>query len=619
MPLSFRTSTRASSSSFFLSHQNEQLSTDEATHRQNTIEQQPHEAYDSDWSSEPPDIETTARSIDSDGRYLSRGYSLSSAAAASEKDLSYAYDDSDPSELDVSPNLLRLHQSTLTSGTGEWVDSSQLRRRYDPEITLGPKATGNDFSLDKPDDFLKHRKRRLNDRQYIPRTLNGRIPFYPNEDIEKGSPVGTAPRLTTIPNRALLKIGLAFTRFVALWKFLGLICLNTNVKLVDIMFPAPAGVKRVWWTCKCGIELYDDYLDDEPERASKSTSWYKHQWPPTEDSDFTSDDGASEETVSFKLSKAYARATSLVGRNEHLLRTVDGESRSLASDQPTLPAQVHPNLSSRYSGRQATDSWKSTTRGRPGLWGREWTLPLYRQKSESSDVTSIGGGRRCTPVAPEWLMLCVPCHKYANKVLRLETSVSPETDQQFFRLLKDQYTRLRGGLRRVLRLRAMIAIRFVRFEAFHNDLADVREYDCLPPKSQKHCYKFQPLAPGQKPPPIGQNQMMHLYAHPEDASDWRDLFPRVPRKVKGPLPASAALTRSRHEGYANQGWGLCFVEGISWWRFCLFGFAVVLTSMVFGIVWTVVQDDIQGGFGVASYMLGVQVLALGALQMVYEM
>lgn len=616
MPLSFRTGTRAPPSSFFLDHQNEHLSTGETTHRRSPIDQQPHDESDSDWSSEPPDIRSTARSIDLDARYRSRGYSLSSEAAASERDL--PYDDSEPSAWHLGPKLHRLHLSTLTSSTGGWVDPSVLRGHYDSEISLGHKATGNDFSSDKYADSLKHRKRQIDDGRFFPRALGSELPHSPNDDIEKGPRIDAATRSTPISYRAFLRIGFACTRLVALWGFVSLVCSNASVKLADLIFPAPAGVRRAWWTCKCGIELYDDYLDHEPKRTAKTTSWYKSRWPSAEDSDSTSNDGVSEETVDFKSSKACARSTPLLDGDDESTETAEEGSRNLASDAPTVPARVHANPSSWYGGGRATNSWKSTTKGRPGLGEREWTLPQYSQNSES-DVTSIRHGRQGTSHAPEWLMLCVPHHKYANKLLSLETSLSPETDQQFFRLLKVQYTRLRGGLRRMLRLRAMIAIRFARFEAFHNDLADIREYDCLPSKSYRHHYTFKPLAPGQRPPPIGCNQMMHLYAHPEHASDWRDLFPKVPRKIAPPLPASAALARRKHEGNENQGWGLCFIEGMSWWRFCLFGLAIVLTSMMFGIVWTVVQDDIQGGFGVASYMLGVQVLALGALQMVYEM
>ena len=69
----------------------------------------------------------------------------------------------------------------------------------------------------------------------------------------------------------------------------------------------------------------------------------------------------------------------------------------------------------------------------------------------------------------------------------------------------------------------------------------------------------------------------------------------------------------------SEGWGICFIEGVSWPRVCALGLAGVLASTLFGVVWTVVQDDIQGGFGVASYMLGVLVLGLGALQGAFEM
>jgi hypothetical protein len=113
-------------------------------------------------------------------------------------------------------------------------------------------------------------------------------------------------------------------------------------------------------------------------------------------------------------------------------------------------------------------------------------------------------------------------------------------------------------------------------------------------------------------PPIGKNQMRHLYDHPDHADDLPICFSRVPRKLRERLTVTPATG-------TNDGWGICFIESLSWPRVCMLGLLGILASTIFGMAWTVAKDDIQGGFGVASYMLGVIVLGLGALQGAFEM
>lgn len=146
----------------------------------------------------------------------------------------------------------------------------------------------------------------------------------------------------------------------------------------------------------------------------------------------------------------------------------------------------------------------------------------------------------------------------------------------------------------------------MNFELFHSHLVDVQAYDCIPPESEKGRYVYNPM-PADFVPPVGKNLMKHLFEHPDHADDLPVCFARVPRKLHERLALRAQVGR-------NEGWGICFVEGVSWSRFCAFGLVGVVVSTVFGVVWTVVKGDVQGGFGVASYLLAVLVLGLGALQ-----
>ena len=102
--------------------------------------------------------------------------------------------------------------------------------------------------------------------------------------------------------------------------------------------------------------------------------------------------------------------------------------------------------------------------------------------------------------------------------------------------------------------------------------------------------------PAEYTPPIGQNMLMHLYEHPEHAGGLPDCFGKVPKKLRHKLMACPNRGSSK-------GWGLCFSEGLSWLKLLLCCFFGIALSAAFGIVWSVVRSDVEGGFGVSCFML----------------
>jgi hypothetical protein len=265
--------------------------------------------------------------------------------------------------------------------------------------------------------------------------------------------------------------------------------------------------------------------------------------------------------------------------------------------------------SPRGSVNSQANIWTSLAETFKGLQKSEPALPHHDAKIGTAKSTKVA-----VPPKPdhlEYLLLCIPFKSHANKLMNIDTTTPPSSDIAFFRLLRQTYAKNRGAFRNLFSIRALSEIRFVQFEVFRNDLADVRKFDCIPPEAQKDNYLYRPM-PAEFEPPIGKNQMRHLYDHPDHADDLPVCYSRVPRKLRERLAAAPGLGRS-------EGWGICFIEGVSWPRVCALGLAGVLASTIFGVVWTVVQKDIQGGFGVASYMLGVLVLGLGALQGAFEM
>jgi hypothetical protein len=324
--------------------------------------------------------------------------------------------------------------------------------------------------------------------------------------------------------------------------------------MTELSRPGTIDSRRTLWTCKCGKKMYDVYT-----KLPSSAIRYAH-----------------------------------IGTRESV----------------TFSGSGGPPGNDRW--RDVQDNADVTMPSLPGSVDLEAGLSRHAQGEKSNavdrntDINMLSDLSSC-----QFLLLCVPFKRHANKLLNIDTSMPPQTDVMFFKLLRRTYNDHRGHFRNFLSLRAMSEIRFVQFEVFRNDLADVRKFDCIPPEAQRDNYLYRPM-PATFEPPIGKNQMRHLYDHPDHADDLPICFSRVPRKLRERLSVTPATG-------TNDGWGICFIESLSWPRVCMLGLLGILASTIFGMAWTVAKDDIQGGFGVASYMLGVIVLGLGALQGAFEM
>lgn len=91
--------------------------------------------------------------------------------------------------------------------------------------------------------------------------------------------------------------------------------------------------------------------------------------------------------------------------------------------------------------------------------------------------------------------------------------------------------------------------------------------------------------------------LLHMLKSPEcinEEDTW--IHDQIPKRICGKLRGD--------RGSPAEGWGLYFEEG--WDVDAVLCFAVVslvLASLLFGICWNVLEKDIQGAFGVASYVV----------------
>ena len=154
-------------------------------------------------------------------------------------------------------------------------------------------------------------------------------------------------------------------------------------------------------------------------------------------------------------------------------------------------------------------------------------------------------------------------------------------------------------------LKQLTRIQFVQFELHKNELVDVRKLNDLPPETRDD-YRYRPVPP-EIIPPIGENLLMHLYDHPEDADDDGFCLDRVPKKLRKRLTCSQRI-----------GWGVNFSEGLNVKKVCVLGLIGLFTSTAFGMAWSIKRNDVQGGFGVAAFVLMALSFVTGILQAVLD-
>ena len=207
------------------------------------------------------------------------------------------------------------------------------------------------------------------------------------------------------------------------------------------------------------------------------------------------------------------------------------------------------------------------------------------------------------------LLLLFPHRTHASKVDQPK-SCGIGSDLEFFTRIKDRYKSLCYTVRSHLSLRALVEIRFVQFQLRPNDLANTLKLDSLPSAEESHNYDYKPKPP-KIVPPIGSNEMLHYLDHPEDLPKDANMFSHVPKKLHQELSVCP------EKGYSI-GWGIKFIEGVSYERVSMLAFVSILIATIVAIIWAAVTRDAQTAFTVGTYVLMVLASAIGSLQTVLE-
>ncbi|KAH7125294.1 hypothetical protein B0J11DRAFT_301482 [Dendryphion nanum] len=327
------------------------------------------------------------------------------------------------------------------------------------------------------------------------------------------------------------------------------------------------GAQRLRWTCTCGKNIYDDFVELQPGALEDLRLRLQHRETPT---DYNS--GSA---------KAWGRINSIfswsVTSLMHILRGHGGQTRS------------NPNTGQ---------------------------LPTH-----NPPISSMNQFRATTPVSsnPLYLLLCINSGRFGAD-LHQESMQQISCDQELFHFLRRIYAHRRNRLLRLFSLRTMNSIQFVKFAADMSAKVDIHSHStycdklmciCVPPESKVEPtpnseYRCNPI-PANHIPPFGENYMMHLYSSPSCVNPLQvAVYNQIPKRTCGQL-----MVRPEN---VSEGWGLHFREGwhlVKIWALICSLF--VGGSLIFGVLYSVLKKDVQSAFGIASYLVTTATVGLGYL------
>ena len=326
--------------------------------------------------------------------------------------------------------------------------------------------------------------------------------------------------------------------------------------------------ERLHSQCRCGYRFYDDFVELRPSAAVEY-----------------------EESLLRRLSTSRGRPNPV----EQIAREQSG-----GDTRTTKP----PNSNRSSYVSNGINGFTNFVKGLTDKESRAPPLPRYQVENRNAVV----------PGAPSellYLLMCVPQHQYATKLLQPQISAI-RSDQDFFLLLRRNYRQMRGRIRRLLSLKALRSVKFVQLEMYKSELVDIRKQDDLPPEDKKDEYRYNPV-PAEIIPPVGENHMLHLINHPTHAEEDGFVLDRIPKKLRERL----LVCPSRGTGL---GWGIYFIEGWHLSIITIVAFTVLLAgSLAFLVCWSVLKHDVQGASGVAAYIVAFLGLAIGSIQAVFEL
>lgn len=282
--------------------------------------------------------------------------------------------------------------------------------------------------------------------------------------------------------------------------------------------PVEPGKVRVRWTCACGGQMHDDFVEKRPGTARELEAYLNRP-------------------------------------------------RTHTGGTPTSP-----------SSSQGSRSFNNSSFGGPPSSQTSWSSygcipgPTGNGKNSKTPV-SLTGLPFHMPLSalpePPWLLTCANEDRYTPKLAHLDMAPhNIRSDKDLAMSLRNHYFNVNKKWWRVLKLRSLATIEFVQFEVHQNRFADIRKSPDVPPNATSG-YNFEP---GDLLPPVGSHYLLHLFKHPEDYDGELITYLRAPKK-NGRLQLGRGWGISLVEGFeATKVWLMVssffalgsLVFGIAW-------------------------------------------------------
>lgn len=112
-------------------------------------------------------------------------------------------------------------------------------------------------------------------------------------------------------------------------------------------------------------------------------------------------------------------------------------------------------------------------------------------------------------------------------------------------------------------------------------------------------YRCSPAGPLKRWPPVLSRYLVHRLEDPSCVhKDDKTVLQKIPRRICGKIKAEP--------DQEVEGWGIYYEEGPNLLWIAVLTMAVFcLTGLLFGILWGVLKDDLQGSFGVSGFLAAV--------------
>jgi hypothetical protein len=180
-----------------------------------------------------------------------------------------------------------------------------------------------------------------------------------------------------------------------------------------------------------------------------------------------------------------------------------------------------------------------------------------------------------------------------------------DTDGEFFQLVHNQYYNLQPTRWKRWRrwLYKPIDIKFVRFHVLHN-IHKVGIFNegslSIPPESEVSANRYHywecPMIPEE---PMDRRTFFHFFWHykihlDSDSNVWLN---RMPKKLNN------SLLRELQPNKLNAGWGVHIIEGPNKPVVSLIFAVILITSFLVSMLWAVLKDTQESGFGIGQWIV----------------